>query len=281
MKNNGKGIAVYLLLAFAISWSSLAAASWLGLSVGTRLFQLATLPALFAPAVAAVVVRRSVTREGFSDAGLALNLRKKWPYYLCAWFFPSVAVLMVIVLAAALGARLPSPVPPGVLLGLPGLPIQFIIGSLIRAPLAWGEEFGWRGYLQVRLLAHRPVLAAVTTGLFWSLWHSPAYLRGFELRGEFVLALLMLPVTTVLGSIVLGWLRLRTGSVWAAALYHSANNAAVGSPTVSTLLLVMTGRDWNWLYVSWLLYSVPVGALCAWIVLTGQLRAQAIQGQAS
>jgi hypothetical protein len=128
VKNNGKGIAVYLLLAFAITWSSSAAASWFGLSVGTRLFQLATLPGLFAPAIAAVVVRRWVTREGFSDAGLALNLRKKWPYYLCAWFFPSVVALTVIVLAAALGARLPSPVPPGVLLGLPGLPVQFIIG---------------------------------------------------------------------------------------------------------------------------------------------------------
>ncbi len=279
MKDKTKGVAVYLVIAFAVAWVSLGIAFHLRLSSDTRPFQLVTLAAVFAPAIAAFVVRKWVTREGFGDAGLALNLRKRWPYYLFAWFFPSIVVLLVFVLAAALGARLPSPIPHGVLLGLPLLPAEFIIGSLIGIPLAWGEEFGWRSYLQIRLLAHRPLLAAVTTGLLWAVWHLPRYLRGFELRGDFVLSLFMLPVATVIGSIILGWLRLRTRSVWGPTLFHAANNAANGSAAVSTLLLVMTGRELNWFTVSSVLQCIPLGVLCAWIVFTGQLSPERVKEQ--
>ncbi len=31
------------------------------------------------------------------------------------------------------------------------------------------ESVGWRGYLQVRLMGHHPLLAAIVTGLIWGL----------------------------------------------------------------------------------------------------------------
>lgn len=43
-------------------------------------FLLLTLPTSFGPAIGAIVVRKWITREGFADAGLSLNLRQGWKY---------------------------------------------------------------------------------------------------------------------------------------------------------------------------------------------------------
>jgi hypothetical protein len=62
----------------------------LGVSVHSPLFQLAALPGGFAPAIAAIVVRKWITREGFADAGLRIDL-SKWPYYIVACLLPLVS----------------------------------------------------------------------------------------------------------------------------------------------------------------------------------------------
>lgn len=49
--------------------------------------------------------------------------------------------------------------------------LSMLAAALIYTPIIWGEEFGWRGYLQIRLLAQRPLQAAVVTGLIWGIWH--------------------------------------------------------------------------------------------------------------
>jgi membrane protease YdiL (CAAX protease family) len=271
MDRNTKGVLVYLITAFAISWVNLGTVLLAGLSPGTRGFQLASLPAVFAPAIAAFVVRKWVTKEGFSDAGLALNVRKSWRYYLFGWFFPVVMVLLIFPLAAVLGAEVSVSLPPHIVLGLVLLPGEMLIGPLVGLAGAWGEEFGWRGYLQVRLFSDRPLLAALATGFIWGLWHTPMYLGAHLPPGELIWALLVMFTGTVLGSIILGWLRLRTGSVWPAALYHAANNSASDSATLETMLYALSGRGWNWHTASMVLQCIAVGAFCAWLVLSGQL----------
>jgi hypothetical protein len=79
----------------------------LGISVRSPLFQIAGLPAAFAPAIAAFVVRKWITREGFADAGLRLDLRK-WPYYLVAWLLPLLVVGCIVVLSPLLGLGRPD-----------------------------------------------------------------------------------------------------------------------------------------------------------------------------
>jgi hypothetical protein len=78
----------------------------------------------------------------------------------------------------------------------------------------------------------------------------------------------------VLVSIVLGWLRLRTGSIWPATLFHAAHNTAIAAGTLTTLISAMAGRGWDWTWIAWILYFIPVAALCVWILVTGQLRSQ-------
>jgi membrane protease YdiL (CAAX protease family) len=284
MKGKAKGMIVYLLIAFGMAWVLWEIPLRFGLSPRSPLFQLAALPGAFAPAVAAIVVRKWVTREGFADAGLRLNLRQ-WRYYLVAWLLPLPVTAVIVVLAVALGigqpdfsllralkvlvpegASVPSSVPPGLLLVVP---IQLLVTALLATPILWGEEFGWRGYLQIRLLSQRPLLAAVTTGLIWGVWHYPINLRGYNFPGHPILGLVVFPVSTILLSIIFGWLRLRTGSVWAASLAHAATNAVGGSLTT---LLFAGGPDSIFVGYLGLLGWLPLGVLCAWILFSGQLR---------
>jgi membrane protease YdiL (CAAX protease family) len=143
----------------------------------------------------------------------------------------------------------------------------------VATPILWGEEFGWRSYLQLRLLGQRPVLAALTTGLIWGVWHFPLILRGYNYPDHTILGLFVFPVSTMLLSIIFGWLRLRTGSIWSSSLAHAATNVIGGS---LTLLLFVGGA--NWISVSYLglLGWLPLGALCAWIVFTGQLKLEPV-----
>jgi membrane protease YdiL (CAAX protease family) len=287
MNNTTKGIVSYLFIAFGMAWIIWEIPIRFGVSPRSPLFQLVVLPGGFAPAIAAIIVRKWITREGFADAGLRLNLRK-WPYYLVALLFPLLVTAVIVVLAVALGISQPdfslqrflgtlvsgSAIPRPPLTQLPSylwyvLPFQLMIIALVATPILCGEEFGWRGYLQPRLLKQRPVMAALTTGLIWGVWHFPLILRGYDFPEHPVLGMCVFPVDTILLSIIFGWLRMRTGSIWSSSLAHAATNAIGVSLTT---LLFMGGPDWISVSYLGLLSWIPLGALCAWIVFTGQLK---------
>jgi uncharacterized protein len=219
MRRNTLGIAVYLILAFGLAWTAWGIPRALGVVPQSPLFQAFTLAGAFAPAVAAIVVRAWVTREGFADAGLGLEPRK-WGYYVLALAIPIAATLAVLFAAPALGIARPTGTAPN----LAVLVLRLSAISVVFTPLLWGEEFGWRGYLQLRLLAGRPLAAAIATGIIWGVWHYPLLMLGTELPGHPLLVLLLFPVGTVFYSIVFGWLRLRSRSIWTASLAHSAIN---------------------------------------------------------
>jgi membrane protease YdiL (CAAX protease family) len=288
-----RGIASFLLLAFGIAWITWEIPIQLGVSPHNPLFQLAVLPGGFGPAIAAIVVRRWVTHEGFADAGLRPNLRR-WPYYLAGWLLPLAVTACILILAAILGLNQPdftlqrtlAALAPGNAGSLPTvpaylwavIPVQLLITALIATPILWGEEFGWRGYLQLRLLGQRPLLAAIATGVIWGMWHLPLNIRGYNFPDHPLIGLAVFPVSTVLLSIIFGWLRLRTGSIWASSLAHAATNAVGGSLTT---LLFMGGP--NMIFASYLgiLSWIPLGALSAWIILTGQLKPEPTPEQVS
>jgi membrane protease YdiL (CAAX protease family) len=285
MNNRGRGIVAYLVICFGLAWTL-----WtipLLTAADGPLFQFTILPGAFAPAVAAFVVRRWVTGEGFADAGLNPRLRRGWRHYLFALLWPLVAAAAIIALGAALGLSRPdfsalramgglapgAEVPPFPTALWPVVPLQLLVVAVVATPVLWGEEFGWRGYLQTRLLADRPLPAAVATGLIWGVWHYPLMIfAGYNFPDDRLLGLLVFPVSAVLLSIVFGWLMQETGSVWAPSLAHSATNV-VGSSLA--LLLFFGGPNWILLSSVGVLAWVPLGALCLWIVATGRLQPRA------
>ncbi len=212
-----RGITVFLLIAFGLSWLPFAP-----VLVGGD-----PLPALlmpFAPAIAAFVVRKWITREGFADAGLRPGLRH-WRLYLLAAGWPILTTLLSVPLALALGAA-----PDGFTMPwgaeAPGAPqlLTWIAVSVAISPTILGEELGWRGYLQLRLFPNRPWHAMIGTGLIWAAWPYPWILASDQSPYSELVWLAFFTVAITNLSVFLGWLRLRTGDVWSTSVAHGANN---------------------------------------------------------
>jgi membrane protease YdiL (CAAX protease family) len=255
---SAKGVIAYLILAFGIAWGFW---EWLlpnSAASNLSRFEIYALPGAFAPAIATFIVRKWITREGFADAGLGLHL-DKWRYYLIAWFLPLGVVAFIVAGTILLGLGYPdfsmlkaltslaphAKISPAVAHWAQYVvPLQLCVTAVVATPILFGEEFGWRGYLQLRVFPHHPTLAAIVTGIIWGLWH-------------------LFCVGAVLVSIIFGWLRERSGSVWVTSLAHSATNAVGGSLMVLWFPTLSKGSVVSYLGV---LGWIPLGLLCLWIV---------------
>lgn len=285
MNNTIKGIIAYLLIVFGVAWGLWGLLFSLGITPRDPRFQLwGTFPG-FAPALAAIIVRKWVTGEGFADAGLRPRLHM-WRYYLLAWLLPLGIASIITGLAVIFRVSMPDPTlqrayqvlspesgPPALLISLP-LPILPMLITLITTFLIWGEEFGWRGYLQIRLLAHQPVWAGLATGLIWGLWHLPMIVAsGDQYADTPLLGVIVFPITAALLSIIWGWLRLKTGSVWVSCVAHAATNSFGSLMMIS---LFYGGPHWTFVSYFGVLGWLPLGAICLWLITTGQLKASAV-----
>jgi uncharacterized protein len=84
---------------------------------------------------------------------------------------------------------------------------------------AFGEEIGWRGYLQKLLEQKQNALASgILVGLLWGLWHLGNYQYGLSYLVFFLFS-------TIGSSVVLVWLLRKTNfNVLLAALFHMSLN---------------------------------------------------------
>ncbi len=100
------------------------------------------------------------------------------------------------------------------------------LGTIQSVVSATGEELGWRGFL-VPALAQRFSLAktAVISGAIWSVWHYPLIILANYNAGTSTWWAVVCFTVMVIGlSFPLAWIRLRSGSVWPAALFHASHN---------------------------------------------------------
>jgi membrane protease YdiL (CAAX protease family) len=198
--------------------------------------------AMLSPAVANVVTR-AITGEGWTNSYLRPNFRRGWALYLAALFLPALAILGG---GAIYYLLFPGKFDPSMTFareemgmiavgGATGLGSFLLIQtayriatSLLSVHWMFGEEFGWRAYLQPKLMPLGPRKAMLLVGVIWGVWHWPLiflggqYLSGYW--GEPVTGPLLFVWTILPSSVIYGWLTLRSGSVWPAAIAHGVNN---------------------------------------------------------
>jgi len=103
------------------------------------------------------------------------------------------------------------------------------LGVLQSGVSATGEEIGWRGFL-VPVLATRFNFTSVVliSGVIWALWHYPLILFGtYTSATPRWVALVCFTVMIIATGTLAAWLRLRTASVWPAAMLHACHNAVI------------------------------------------------------
>lgn len=231
-----RGIVWFLVITFVPAWITWEIAIQSGIDVISWEMQPFLIFGAFCPALAAFIVRRWITREGLADAGLRPAPRQ-WRYYLFAWLLPLGVVATILIEAMVLGIGTPDftlaqaiaadPVGRDVNalegVGLLIIP-QVMLAAILTTPVLFGEEFGWRGYLQGRLVPGRPIMAAIATGLVWAIWHFPLTLRGYNYPDHPVLGSMVFTILAILLAYIFGWIYSRSGSIWTNSLAHAATN---------------------------------------------------------
>jgi len=288
-------VVVFIVMACGLAWL-VALPLWLDGSGLANPFAGLLLPVImFTPGIAALFVVFMVQRPRPRPVAEYLGLWPLRPVGRTIWmsvfgiFGSALVVIVGVFLAAALGlvqldlvnfsgfaqvlqaaSPAPSPVPVGliVLLQLLMIPVAAIFNGLF----ALGEELGWRGWLLPTLRPLGTWPALLISGAVWGFWHSPVILLGYNFGQPNLLGVGLMIGGCVLYGVLLGWLRLRTGSVWPAVFAHGAFNATGG------FLLLVVAADTSadpvstgplgW--VTWIVMALVIVVLA----LTGQFRRQ-------
>ena len=107
------------------------------------------------------------------------------------------------------------------------------------------EEIGWRGLLVPKMMKLMGFTGtALISGLIWAVWHYPLILFS-DVRPEnspVAFSLVCFTFFVVGLSFVAAWLRMKSGSMWTAALLHGSHNALMLH--VFNLVTTDTGRTW-------------------------------------
>lgn len=184
-----------------------------------------------------LVLRRIGGKEAFAAVGMAGGKARVWLLFGVAlgvfWGLQSL-VLALLHLGKPVDLALITPA------GMPTaafLVVVFVqgvlLGPFLGLVITFGEDYGWRGYLQGELVKLGRVRGVALLGVIWGLWHTPMILMGYNYPGYPVLGTIMMTAFTVLLSFVLAYAMFKSGGFWIAAFLHALTNQ-----TVATLMLV-------------------------------------------
>lgn len=188
------------------------------------------------------LLTRLITKEGFARSYLGLNFKGNAKYYAASvWVKIAEAALCCLLIWAIFGGELSfsQAFPfdePNTRIG--AFMFQLSAAIIIFFP-AFGEEWGWRGYLMPKLieLIGKPA-AIIIGGIIWGLWHAPLTISGHNFGTDYVfypwLGILIMCVMCILMNAFLTLLTEKTKSVYPASFCHMINNS-LGAGTLTAV----------------------------------------------
>ena len=249
------GIAFMLSWLIAILFLALGGGWWTptGLMVGTAF--------MFMPMVSALIVQKIIYREPLRrPLGISFRLNRWW---LVAWLLPPLIALATMGVSLLIPGVSYSPEMTGFFEKLKGriqaeqlelmkaqaasYPIHIFWIALIQGLLAgitvnavagFGEELGWRGLLLRELGRMGFWRASALIGLIWGIWHAPLILQGHNYPQHPVEGVFMMIIFCLLLSPIFSYIRIKSGSVIAAAILYGTLNATGGLS-----IMIVNGND--------------------------------------
>lgn len=193
-----------------------------------------------APMLVALLMR-TVTHD-WTDAGFKPAIRKNARWYI--FILLAGPLMMVLLLLVGKMTSFSSvsgfSMVPYLKMVLPGIVAFFIMATF--------EEVGWRGYLVPKLasLGINNFLAYAIVAVVWATWHMP-YIRELtwvsSVQEDVLASIPRLYLMFFAYTILYNEIRLMTGSVWSAVLFHSFVNA-IQHPLSAEYIKIMPGQEY-------------------------------------
>jgi membrane protease YdiL (CAAX protease family) len=259
---NFKKVGLYLALTFFFSWIILPIYFALGFKFSSQFTLVALLVYMFIPMTVTVVVQKLIFHDSLRVPFGIWFKPNRW--FLYAWLLPLVLGIVTMGVSLLLpGIRYTpgmdgmferyasqwtpeqiqamrdsiatSPLHPFWLAIIQGL----VAGVTINAVAGFGEELGWRGLLQKELEPLGFWKSSLLIGVIWGIWHAPIILQGYNYPQHPQLGVLMMTIFTTLFAPLIGFARVKSKSVIAAAIMHGTLNGTAGI----AILLIAGGDD--------------------------------------
>ena len=238
----------FIVLTCVVSWAIAGIAIWLGVHEAQGLtYTIFGAAYMWLPAICAIILQLIHKEKPFRNLNISFKLN--W-WFLVAGIVPIVYSFMALGISllfpnvsfsvtfegllsmlpaeqAELAQQQLSQYSPAVYLLLTVVSAIFA-GYTINAIFAFGEEFGWRGYL-LRALKNKKLLpVSLIIGVVWGLWHFPLILIGHNYPQHPVAGVGMMMIFCILLSPMMIYIVIKSKSVITAAILHGSNNAIAG-----------------------------------------------------
>lgn len=111
---------------------------------------------------------------------------------------------------------------------IPSIITGLIMNFLFGFNLFFGEEFGWRYFLQPRLqMIYGKKCGVLILGFIWGIWHLPLCFTLYSPKTPILCVLVHVTYCMLLG-VFLGYAYMKTENIWAPILIHLVNNSIIG-----------------------------------------------------
>lgn len=181
-----------------------------------------------------VVVRLAGGKDVFPQAGMGFGSIKHWLIYggVLVTFYLLLLGLNILLIPGSWGdpaVMFPNEARsgwPSVLLWGIAAMNAILIGPFSGLVITFGEEYGWRGYLQSELEKLGRIKGVGLLGVIWGLWHAPVIMMGYNYPGEPFWGVVMMTMFCLFMSYVLAYAMYKSGGLWTAVYLHALNNGA-------------------------------------------------------
>ena len=199
--------------------------------LGTTLASLLFIPNILG-LILLVFLRLKGGKNTFVEAGMAGGKARVWFGYglgLVIFFAFQTGLNYffklgtIVDLKTAFPQLAASSMPP-VALVLSLAPNFLLIGPFLGLIISFGEEYGWRGFLQTELIRLGRIRGVFLLGVIWGIWHWPMIWMGYNYPGQPLLGSLFMVAYCIILAYFLAYAVFKSKGIWTAAYLHALNN---------------------------------------------------------
>ncbi len=224
--------------------------------------------------VLVVVLRIAGGKNSFAGVGMGGGKARYWILFglgiilflgfqtLLNWLFKlgqPVDLSVLIAQAAATGMSAP-------VFMIVATAQTILLGPFLGLVVTFGEEYGWRGYLQPALTKMGRIRGVALLGVIWGIWHLPVIWMGYNFPGHPFLGSLSMVLFAIGLGFILGYAVLKAKGLWIVAFLHALFNQTLAF----FVRMVYTPNDPTFSFGIGLLGIIPF-ALVVFLILRDPL----------